>query len=431
MKIKLILVVTMFLLCSGLVSSKQYLIYDWTSDWNDTEYGWQDQIISATSWQFNWTDNSTGINATASLSNYAVGRFKLPEGAFGWNISFTMYADTGLDSQRVKIGIFDTNSTVNENGYAYAYGYDYYRFFKWTSGSETELGDSGADAWNPGAFNFTLTREGNNLKLYRNGIQRHSVTDSAFNNFSWVEIQLGPQVGTIIISNLKIYGNSTSVTGETPPVLSDINCTSCNIPEGDTEPPYTTLDTTPTFRFLTDKDSFCRIGNQDLNYTSMTPLRNCTTGEGGTGPHICTLYDFDELPLTNTSYVYISCRNEQSNESTASNSGPLEMQITNIALNSSASIEKGILNSVAYGATIYTNQQIYVRTYDNNQALATFDKVALYGNQRWAFNYISENETSIGAFYNLTPVFYFLEMVNLTSPAIISQVSMLINETKT
>ncbi len=216
------------------------------------------------------------------------------------------------------------------------------------------------------------------------------------------------------------------IPGTTPPAFLNMNCTSCDVPYGDSNPPYETGDTTPTFSFETDKNTWCRIGDDDLGYDDLGAERDCNSGEGGMGPHICTLDVEDELKLTTTDYAYISCRDVDNN----SNTTTLEMRITGIQCNASYAIEKGIAISIP-SAEIYTSQKVYVRTTNDNQALATFDKVAIYGSQRWAFNYISENESSIQPFYNLTPVFYFLELFNISSLNLINTVSGFINSTKT
>ncbi|MEA2037839.1 MAG: hypothetical protein U9O94_10115 [Nanoarchaeota archaeon] len=225
-----------------------------------------------------------------------------------------------------------------------------------------------------------------------------------------------------------IYVNSTPPESTTAPTLSDINCTSCGIPGGDDNPPYETYDTTPTFTLSTDITAYCRIDNENLNYSAMGPSRNCTRLGGGFN-HACTLNVDDELKLTPTDYTYIVCGNSGGGDETSQS---LEMKITQIQPNASQAMEKGIVISIP-SATIYSDQQVYVRTISNQQELATFDKVALYGTQRWAFNYIDDsvNESSIGTFYNLTPVFYFLELINLSTQAIIEQVSEFINTTKT
>jgi hypothetical protein len=150
--------------------------------------------------------------------------------------------------------------------------------------------------------------------------------------------------------------------------------------------------------------------------------------------HICTLAD----PLTNgTTTLYFSCK-----------SGLLEIydfnvysankvnitvlpQISSSQIHANDAIELGITSSAIWpGALIYTSQPVYIRIKNNTQSFATFDKVAVFGNQRWAFNYRINGEQSIGAFYNITPVFYYWEGGNLSFKQVTSRVSTLINSTK-
>ncbi len=93
-------------------------------------------------------------------------------------------------------------------------------------------------------------------------------------------------------------------------------------------------------------------------------------------------------------------------------------------------IEIGINSStIGTGAARYTDQQVYARNLSNSQVLGRFDKVALSGNQRWAFNYITSSDTNVSMF-NLTPALYTLEMSNLNNAQITDMVSKLINNTK-
>ncbi|MBI2139047.1 hypothetical protein HYU13_05640 [Candidatus Woesearchaeota archaeon] len=232
--------------------------------------------------------------------------------------------------------------------------------------------------------------------------------------------------------NATIYGevcppipgaNSTN-----PPVLSSFNCTSCDIPNGDNSTPYSTLDTTPAFTFTTDKNAWCRIDDEDLNFTGMGALRNCTSGDGSLA-HTCNLLPEDALEYKSTDYLYISCRDSANVESSASSSGPLEMEMINSASQANTAIERGI-NASNASAAIFNDQQVFIRSLNNSQAMATFDRVAIYKSQKWAFNYISTNETAIGQFYNLSPAFYFWEGMNLSDIQITDQVGKLINKTK-
>jgi len=91
-------------------------------------------------------------------------------------------------------------------------------------------------------------------------------------------------------------------------------------------------------------------------------------------------------------------------------------------------IETGINNALA-SPTIYTDQQIYLRDKNNNQDLGTFDKLASSNNQRWAINYITDGESYTNMF-NITPVIYVLELTDLTTTEITTQVEEFINITE-
>lgn len=91
-------------------------------------------------------------------------------------------------------------------------------------------------------------------------------------------------------------------------------------------------------------------------------------------------------------------------------------------------METGILSSLP-NASIYTTQQVYARNLSDSQVLGRFDKVALSGNQRWAFNYITGADSFVNMF-NITPALYTLEMSTTNSSQITDTVSKLINNTK-
>ncbi|MBI3051499.1 hypothetical protein HYY74_03500 [Candidatus Woesearchaeota archaeon] len=93
-------------------------------------------------------------------------------------------------------------------------------------------------------------------------------------------------------------------------------------------------------------------------------------------------------------------------------------------------IERGINSSVlGTSATKQTDQQLYARNLSNSQATGRFDRVAIAGNQRWAFNYLAGSDTAVSMF-NLTPALYTLEISGSTTSDITHMVSNLINNTK-
>ena len=199
----------------------------------------------------------------------------------------------------------------------------------------------------------------------------------------------------------------------TPPSINIYNCTSCG---QDTDPPFTTNDTTPTFWIETDEPAYCAIAAIDANYTTMiedNAERNCSGG--GTKYLTCTLQP-DEMLINETDYAYIACKDTSDNENTTSTSGALEMEIgtPEVETIGDNAIMAGINSSTIWPATVYSNQQIYLRDIDNNQVTGTFDKVASKENQWWAFNYITSTESFIIGLFNLTPAVYAVEYEKLT-----------------
>ncbi len=228
---------------------------------------------------------------------------------------------------------------------------------------------------------------------------------------------------------------SPSAGGDTdPPTILNLNCTSCNIPNGDITSPYETEDTTPTFVITTDENADCRIGGADQNYTAMGTTRNCST-TGGTG-HTCSLTTQDRFTNVGENYLYISCKDSSGNEgnvsdTSKSNSGPIRMGIEGAGeTGGDGAIEVGITASEVGGtATIYSSQQVSARDLSNNQFLGIFDKVAVNGDKRWAFNYVSGGESPLTELFNLTPVLYVLQLQNQTNETITDKVGKLINNT--
>ncbi|MGV8171397.1 MAG: hypothetical protein ACP5OA_01760 [Candidatus Woesearchaeota archaeon] len=207
--------------------------------------------------------------------------------------------------------------------------------------------------------------------------------------------------------------------------LSDITCTSCNPPVGDITPPYETDDTTPTFVFDSGISISCRIGDQNINYTAMSSSRDCDYGQSMVS-HTCTLTAQDGIVDYNTT-IYVSCNYIEANNATFS----LPMLISSLETpNSTEAIQQGIENSIiGSGATVYTNQKVYLRMLNGSTVNATATKVAAYGNQRWIFSYVNATGTKPGLF-NLSPVVYSLDMKNMTIKAIRANVTAFINSTK-
>ena len=230
--------------------------------------------------------------------------------------------------------------------------------------------------------------------------------------------------------DIQYLGLRTVAVTTSPVIVSSpaINCTVCNIPAGDTVEPYTTADTTPTFTFSTDVSAWCRIGASNVNYSTMTSSRDCSGGEGSLS-HTCTLGVADEL-ATSSPTIYASCRSSDDVETVSNSSAKLLMDIVNLSTTVTDAFYSGVQHSVIWpGATIYTDQQVYLRNLQNTQIAGVVDRVVVFGNQRWIFNLASETEAPIGLF-NLTPAVYSLELINVSSSQIESKVSALINATK-
>jgi hypothetical protein len=169
----------------------------------------------------------------------------------------------------------------------------------------------------------------------------------------------------------------------------------------------------------------CRIGDTNNNYTTMSSSRDCDAGQN-LSIHTCTLTVQDGLVDYNVS-VYISCNYNETNNATMS----LPMLISSLELpNSTEAIMQGIENSVVgQGATIYSNQKVYLRLLNGTNMITTVNKVVAYGNQRWLINYVNATGTTLGLF-NITPVVYTLDMKNMTAKAIRANVTAFINSTK-
>ena len=187
-----------------------------------------------------------------------------------------------------------------------------------------------------------------------------------------------------------------------------------------------TEDATPTFTFQTQDQSTCKLWHEPLNYTSLNSsgVPDCQDTDDTT--HTCSLTDvLDEgiYPL------YVSCI---SGASEMNNFSKSPANIINISVGKTTvyeMIETGINNSLGVGATTFRNQKVYVRDDSNNQAYQTFDVLASYGSQRWAFNYLTYGESGI-PFYNVSPGFYFLYLANATALEASDQVSAFINATQ-
>jgi len=271
-----------------------------------------------------------------------------------------------------------------------------------------------------------------NTSYYLNGAISNACNHIIAGNITKIDIS------NINSASVYYYDDFTFKTSDesdtNPPVITALNCTSCNPPSGDTTPPFQTEDTTPTFNITTSETASCRIGVQDINYTAMSASRNCTTT--GTTSHICTLSTQDLFTAVGENNLYISCIDSTGNEGNAtdsskSNSGAIRMEIMGATeTNGVNSIQIGILASEIGGtATIYTSQRASARNLAGTQFSGIFDKMAINGNKRWLFNYVSQGETPISNLFNITPVIYVLQLQNKTNETITDLVGKMINTT--
>lgn len=253
-----------------------------------------------------------------------------------------------------------------------------------------------------------------NIGMY-NGSRKYSYgnTSSKDGSAAWALYPNG--MGDLSAGQMAhfVYGNVVT------PVIIGTNCTSCNIPLGDTTPPYTTADTTPTFRIQTSVEASCRIGSTNISYASMGSSRDCS-GAGST-IHTCTLTSQDEIGVSST-YIYAACAG-------ITDTHPLLMDITGLSETQVSGLDTGIQSSLVWpGSTVYNDQQVFLRNIANTQLLTTVDRVVVYGNQRWLLNF--DNQTRLGLF-NLTPAVYALDLLgNFSATDIAWRVSDFINSTK-
>ena len=163
----------------------------------------------------------------------------------------------------------------------------------------------------------------------------------------------------------------------------------------------------------------------------MSSSRDCDSG-AFSATHTCTLTTQDAIVDYNVS-IYVTCNSTTYlSNITYDSSAALPMLISSLeSPNTTEAIQQGIdFSVIGTGATVYTNQKVYLRSLNGSNVTATVAKVAAYGNQRWIFNYVNSSGT-IWNLFNITPVVYVLEMQNMTTKAIRANVTALINATKT
>lgn len=401
----------------------------------------------------NLTKNGTWGNKTGKVGDAK--NFSLPNSGFvqydnvfdrlsnsqDFSVSFWYKADS-LSASGSPVGQWDSAASANtrwslyfddDNG-----GLGHYALF-WCNGWVTPVSDHNFASWS--LWSVVWNETNNDVQLWRNNsIVVHDTGKTCgaqvvgkFGGFK--EAYSGDPAGTVdeliytnkslnysLINYLWNSGNGIDLASTQAPVISAINCTSCNQPLGDTVSPYATADTTPTFRLSTDIDSYCRIGKTNSNWTSMGGSRNCSST--GSKSHNCTLTVQDELIFSND-IVYLSCKNINSNGQSTSSA---QMNITGLGDTSNNAIDLGISSSEGSSGIVYDDQKVYLRNRNNQAVLATVDRVLVYGNKRYIFNYAGAGESN-PALFNITPHVYSLRMYNISSSSIRQRVENLINST--
>ena len=275
-------------------------------------------------------------------------------------------------------------------------------------------------------YPFSSTMTGSSSSIYfdsRIGVMYRTNDDDYFDYFNGVisDIKIfNKALLSSEISDIYLMGRNYDPFFVGVPEISSINCSSSE----DIVEPYTTGDTTPTFRFETNINSYCRIGNLNESYSFMGSNRTCATT--GAMDHVCTLSLEDELS-TAEDYVYIVCINLMATKET---SVALQMDITNLEQNATLAILRGVSDSsIGLDAKTFLGQQVYLRNIEDDHFLGSVDVVAVYGNQRWLLNYVLPNESKIGLF-NMSPVIYSLDVQGGSFTELKNSVRDLIDGTK-
>ncbi len=406
---------------------------DYVGNWNMTSNHNSNVMSNSTSIDGNsWYFTQDYANGTYDLSDYPSGSVNIWVYVIG---SATPY-DRIFEYRQSASERWGMNYEVDE--WDFNFNYPGTVSFKWGSAS--------ANSW------YMLTAVYNSssdypIQLYQNGVKTKNDSTLAWWNelASGGSLSFGWDVGTPAcsfiglideaymwdrplsqseISELYNSGSGTFYScGYDPINITDIYCKSSDIlSEGYTQP-YRTSDVTPTFNLTTVVDAWCKISDENLSWDGMGNMRNCSDGEGQKS-HNCTLSLDDEL-VEQYDYVYISCAaNDRTNNLTIR----LPMNITNLVENRTNAIDGGIqASSIWPQAYVYEDQKVFLRDLNNNQVLATVDRVVVYGNHRWIFNY--EESGALGLF-NISPVVYVRDFEGqITFSEIESQVTSLIDST--
>ncbi len=276
-----------------------------------------------------------------------------------------------------------------------------------------------------------------NSDTYRTVVSSSPVTKT---NFS---VRLELSVSKINLTWIAVYNSTTGapqeISASPPPQITYYNLTNgngCEAWNTNKNTACNTTSVTPTIQFNTDVNSWCAIARSstsslDVNYTDMGSLRNCTGAASGEGSksHFCTVISSEEIVYEFPNYIYISCKRINNQQNRTSTSGALNISIIGLESAARDSIDLGIRNSLSNNYALYADQKIYARNSANTQSAGTFDRVVKKLSKIWAFNRIGYSDSYVSMF-NVTPVFYTLEIINKTSAQITNETELLINATK-
>jgi len=154
-----------------------------------------------------------------------------------------------------------------------------------------------------------------------------------------------------------VRSNTYPYSDVVPPVISNINCTSCDANN-------ITADRTPTFTLDTDESSNCGISSQNSSYT------NCTTT--GVLNHTCTIPVVDQLDYGIVN-VFFNCTDGSSNSRTTS-----------------VEIEVLLINLTFVSPTPANNSVIYVNTTEIKINITNATTL-----EQFIFNWNGTNETQV------------------------------------
>lgn len=247
-----------------------------------------------------------------------------------------------------------------------------------------------------------------------------SGSDSTGRTLNWDSFQA---TGGAYLLNATDFLNFTSDGGQ----LCGYNSTS-----GSSKVCGPTEDATPTFRLSTSISYTCKIWNESKNWTTLNNMGVPDCATTGANNHVCT---YPEPLKTGNNTLYFPCKTGSTEINSYSSLHTFNISIQSPIRTSqdyaNDAIDLGITKSSIWpGALVYTFQPVYIRIRNGSQAYGTFDKVAVYGSQRWAFNYKIDNESFITPFYNISPVFYFWQAANLSYWNTTYSVANFINSTK-